>query len=224
MAFYSENNEIFDCKDFTYFDEGMCSKVYRSGDVLFKCYNIDCNHRLRLQKKMFMIIKNLNAPNLVKLYDFFYMFNSAVLKLLCIDAYTMELVNDDKIKLIDCDRKFLIEILKELEETLNILCDNKVVLCDVHYKNIIINNNGITIIDPDQFYFSKFSSKREIYKLNKSEILRCLNNILISELMENDNCYVVSLITSHYNSSLIRDVISSLNGNTFRESIVKKKK
>lgn len=219
MALYSNTNEMVDTRDFTYFDKGNCAKVYSNGDILLKVYNYDCDHRFFLSKNMFKILKKLNLPSMVKLHDYYFYFTDNFYKFLSLDAYTMDLVKGDKISLLDYDRKHLIETLKHLEATLRILSDNHVVLWDVNPRNIIIGSDGITIVDPDQFYISKLHSKKKIYQFNKKELINCFNSILFLEAMEREDMVSSSFILNNGNSSFIDDVSSSLSDDTFYYSM-----
>lgn len=222
MALYSNTNEIVDTKEFTYFDKGNCAKVYSNGEILLKVYNHDCDYRFFLKKNMFDLLKKLNLPSIVKLHDYYFYFTDWFHKFLSMDAYTMDLVKGDNIPLLDYDRTHLIEALKDLEETLEILSDNHIVLWDVNPRNIIISSNGITIIDPDQFFKSRFHSKKRIYESNKKELINCLNSTLFLETLKRENMVSTSFIINSKNSSFIDDVSNSLHDDTFYHSMKSK--
>lgn len=173
MLYYSSVDTI-DSDNYKSYDEGTCSKVYISNDIALKIYGYDVKYSSHIKKKMFNLFKNLNVPNLVKLYNFYYKYNDYLSKLLTIDAYTMEYIKDDKIKLKECDQEYIIIILKQLEETLKSLINNKILIGDSHRKNIVLNQNGITLIDLDNYYKSKHSSNKSLYRINKNRLLYTL--------------------------------------------------
>jgi hypothetical protein len=222
MILYSKSKEKLDTSSFVYFDEGSCATVYKKNNTLLKVYGTGCNYRVIIERKLFNFLKEKNISNIVKLYDYYYYFPDFFSRLIAVDAYTMQLVSNDHTKFIDFNRTDIIDILKSLEETINILTDNRIIMYDVHPRNIITNKNGITIIDPDRFYFSMFSSKKKIYKLNKCELMGCLNKVFLKELANFDSFKLPSFI---YDDSLsfFDNINNSLNTDEFQKILSLKK-
>lgn len=171
--------------NFMYYDKGKNSYIYKflsESDVLLKVYKYDYNVRFRLSKSMFEYLKGSNLPCVVPLYDYFYLTSSLIFQLLGgIDAYSMKEVTGESMRFIDYDKKQLIEIMKCLEKTLTVLSKKKIILCDMHPKNVILTDNGVTIIDCDQFMPSS-SSESICYSSNKENVLNCIKRIIDSEI------------------------------------------
>ncbi len=217
----SNEKIILSSNNFSYYDNGCCSYIYKfikQENILLKVYNIDFPGRYRLSKTTFDLLKSAKIPNIVELYDRFYMENNPFFKFLGIDAYSMKEVLGERIKLIDYDRKHLIEIMKSFEETLKKISKMKIQLCDMHKDNIILTSNGITIIDCDQFLYS-FFSRNNFYEINKISALNCLNTIIRSEFpLQSYNTFID---TTPYASCLdiVSQYINNMDENTIREHL-----
>ena len=218
MPYYSSKNIVLDTQKFNYYDEGGCSTIYKKDDTLLKIYNYECKYRYYLSKKMFLLLKTVNIPNLVKLKDYYHRYNGRIDRLLPMDAYTMEFVKGKKINLLDQNRDYLNYIINELEDTLDELSKNKVILEDPSSHNIIFTEKGVTIIDPDQFIRVPVLSRKELYRINKTKIIQYINKTIEAK-RETEN---VRYIYSDYNSSLTKDFNDFLTGETINETIQKK--
>ncbi len=218
MTYYSEDNEILDTQEFEYFDSGGCANIYKNGDTLLKVYKYDCNYRYFLGKKMFRLIKTSNIPNMVKLLDLYHRSNNLLYKKLPLDAYTMEMVKGKRVTLINQKRDYLRDVISQLEETINGLCEKKILLEDPSAQNIIFKEDGVTIIDPDQFLSGRFLSKTDIYTYNKNQVIQYINRTISEESNVKSYYYVTPI----YKSSLTRDFNLFLKEETINETIQKK--
>lgn len=219
MYYYDKNNNKFYVDDFEFFNEGVCAKVFKKDDILFKVYKFDCKYRFYLSKKMFNAIKNLNINSMVKLLDYYYSYKTLFLPM---DAYSMKLVDGKDIKLIYADKEYVKDIAKCLEETIRILTDNKIIMFDCHYKNILFKENGVTIIDPDQFGFYKLLTKKKIYEKNKLMCIKYITDTIKHEVDDKTLCnYLYSL---RYSEDTLEDSITSCvtEGNIHDSLMLKK--
>ena len=152
---------------------------------MLKVYNYDFNDRYRLSKGIFEYLKKADLPSVVDLYEYFYLTGSYILQFLGgIDAFSMQEITGDRVQFINYDRRQLIEIMKNLEQTLIALSKKKIILRDMHAGNIVLTDNGLTIIDCDQFMPSS-SSEKICYLENKKNTLDCINSIICSEFGSN---------------------------------------
>ena len=211
--------------NFMYYDKGNCSRIYKflsENDVLLKVYNYDFNVRFRLSKNMFEYLKESNLPCVVPLYDYFYLTSSLIFQLLGgMDAYSMKEVSGESMRFIDYDRKQLIEIMKCLEKTLIVLSKKKIILRDMHPKNVILTDNGLTIIDCDQFMPSS-SSESICYSLNKINVLNCINRIIDSESdCDFSDSFIDKPNSTLYNS--FKSYICNFDENTIGEHLENQK-
>lgn len=221
----SKDKFVLSTSNFEFFGKGNCSYIYKSlsqKNVLLKVYNYDFNVRYRLSKGVFEFLKSSNLPSVVRLYDRFYLTNSFIFQLLGgLDAYSMKEVTGKSMRFIDYDRKQLIEIMKCLERTLISLSKNKIVLRDMHPGNVILTDNGLTIIDCDQFMPSN-SSQDSCYSLNKENVLNCINSIISSELgCDLSNIFIDKGNSTLYNS--FKSYICNFDENTIGEHLENQK-
>ena len=226
---YRRDGTQLDTTKFTRFDvreadRGCKSELFRNGNTLLKMYNIDSANRYRISTKLFELLRKLNDKNVVKLREYFFGLNSSIYKLFSIDAYTMELIKRRQGKLIDADRKEILEIIESLDETVKRLSDARIVFEDMKRPHLIPTDNGITIIDPDMFFRTLLLSKDYVYDLNKAEILIALNSLLYSEFRS--ECLTMDPIffQNKSNETIYEIVESQLQEDTIRENQIQKKK
>ena len=225
---YRKDGTQFDKTQFCEFDvdfnkKGCQSKLFINEDTLLKLYKIDSDSRFRIKPNMFETIKKMNDKNLVTLYEYFYQTNSKFNRFFSIDAYTMKLVDRRDGKLIDAERKEILEIIKSLDETIQRLSNLKIKLNDLKNTHLIPTDNGITIIDPDMFYKS-ISTKQGVYNFNKGVMLVALNSLFYYEFGE-DYYQIEPLFFQNIpNQTLFEIVNSQLQEDTLRENQIQKKK
>lgn len=220
MILYSKNCPPVDPSKLEYFNEGNCAEIFYYYNLLMKIYKPDCNKKGKIKKSMFELLKTLNAPNIVKLQEY-YTYNNKYKPRA--DAYTSIPIKGTPISLLECDRKHLIELFTQLEETLKILAENDIILYDIHKKNIIINENGISLIDPDLFSERNFLYTYSTYTINKAKLVDLLNSLLYKEQFDKDETLVYYFIKKNDKNTLLEDIKNSLTENTFYESIKSKK-
>ena len=222
MFLYSNEHEPLDVSGFKLINEGNCALIYTNGEIALKIYRFDCKYGNIMSKGMFELLKLLNIPGLVKLHKYYNNYNGLFSRIFPMDAYSMDFIQDEHTDITNCDREFLVFCLKKLEETLICLSDNNVFLHDVHCHNIIINDNGVTIVDPDKFWHSKNASWGNVYEHNKREMLYCLNHI-IHRMCNEFNLDVIS-IDDIEGKPFSMIVLAFLTEETIYETVLSKQK
>ena len=210
MKLFSKNGEELDLTNYKYLDKGEDGEIYIDGNTALKLYYLHERHA-QLTKKMFNILKNQKIPNIVKLHEYLYTNDRFFTRLFSFDAYTMDYINGKPKEFISFDKKIIIEMLKSLEQTLQLLTDCRIVLHDVHPKNLIITENGMTIIDLDRFYFLKLASKKTIYRLNKLELLNCINSTILKEVNKSGITTSIPLFTIDDNLSFLENTSKGMD-------------
>ena len=215
MNYYNDNNEQFDLSNFSYYSEGRCAKVYTNNDIAFKIYTLDCKYKMYLSKKMFKLLKNSNICNIVKLLDYYHIDKKSILP---IDAYSMEFVKGKDIDLVSASREYIDDILKQLEETSSKLTEKSILIFDAHCENILFKENGVTIIDPDQFYQRRLLPKKLIYEVNIQNMYNYIKSSLAYEMKLKKEKYVLPYLdVKKY--GLRKSIMDSYNTDTIYESI-----
>ena len=217
--YYSKDNEIIDSKNFKHFYYSRVSNIYVNDDVVFKAYHSNTPYIYHMRRKMFKKFKKYNIPNVVKLIDYYHSFSSRIGKMLPMDAYTMNYIKEDKVNLIDMDRLYLNDIIKQCEETLRELSNKHILIKDMHEDNILFTENGINLIDLDQYTENKLLPKSYIYQLNKEEIIHAINCTIICECIKNKKTLYMKKIKNNMNTTFTEDFLSFLSEDTIQNSI-----
>ena len=223
MIYYSLNKKILDTDKYSKFDHGGNSTIYKNigSDILFKVYKFDINYRYHMRKKNFEMLKEKNIPNLVKLMDYYFQFDQKINSILPMDAYTMKMVKGKKIDLIDMDRNYMKNILEQLEETLKCLSNEKILIGDAHKDNIIFNENGVTLIDLDQFIKMGLYSKKGIYDANKSSLMHIITMKILMEFRKKNPNLSLPFFWSKEDTSLYDDCEFLLEEENVEDSVKK---
>lgn len=218
---FSSKDEKIDTTNFTYYRSGNFSDVYKSGDVLLKIYKETTTYKYYMPRRLFLLLKKYNIPNLVKLIDYYHNYCGKVDKFLPMDAYTMEFVKDKKIFLTEMNLEYIDKVVDMLEETLEELSKNHILIEDSHEGNILFTENGVTMLDPDQYLHVRLLTKKFIYQLNKEKIIKAMNDTINTEVSHEGYCGFLDYIFPSFTGSLSLDVKNYLKKANVRESIQK---
>ena len=183
---YSEDGEIVDFSDYEFIAEGQCARIYKHENEVLKIYKYDCNINFHLRKRLFKLLKDLDIPNLVNLYNNYYFHPGKFSHLLSMDAYTMEYVPKSDLDVLTLSTDYLLKIVSSLEETGKILAENKIRIFDAHHSNIILGDEGATIIDLDLFRIANLSSIKKIYLENLKQIFHYIESEIEHQLSNNE--------------------------------------
>ena len=166
-------------------------------------------------------IKELELNNFYKVFDILT-FNNGEKEYL--RAYKMNNIKKDNTKLLNSNMDYFINNIKIIMDSLKILSNNYIISYDLHNRNLIINNEGMTVIDCDLYKHDTTYTKESIYRHNIEILKRTIYEELHEE-MRND--IVLSLFKKHKLIELFKendldnilDLVSS--SNSIREYIKK---
>lgn len=218
---FSSKDEKIDTSKFTYYKSGHFSDVYKSGNILLKIYKENTTYRYYMSRRLFLLLKKYNIPNLVKLIDYYHNYCGKVDRILPMDAYTMEFVEDKKIKLTEMNIEYMDKVIVMLEDTLEELSKHHILIEDSHEGNILFTENGVTMLDPDQYLHVRLLTKKFIYQLNKEKIIKAMNDTINTEVSHEGYCGFLDYIFPSFTGSLSLDVKNYLKKANVRESIQK---
>ena len=182
IQLYDSNNQIKSFENFEYITSGACANIYKKNNIILKIYNDECKYKFQLKREVFDALKQLNNPNIVSLGDYYYHNNSKLNKILKMDAYTMEYVENDNIDILDANKEYVLDTIRDLENTLEILARNKIEIFDVHFNNVILNKTGAKLIDVDSYGIYKLKSCEKILTNNKQELMHYLRSKIKEEI------------------------------------------
>ena len=184
MKFINEKGEKINLDDFSFLDHGNCANIYYNNNIVFKKYKPTTQSEYKIDSKVFNILKDINNPNFIKLYETYML---TTLKERClhllnninfrIDAYTAKYYEKDYVDPIFINKDYLLSNLYEIEKIFCELSRYRVKVGDIHAKNTIYTKDLIIIIDPDFFQLSNFS-QYEIEIINKKNILTLFESMI----------------------------------------------
>ena len=224
--FYTINGEkvIFD--NYKEYTKGNCGYLYKKDNTILKIYTTSCKYNYYVTKKMFNLLKELNIPNIVTLYDYYYYNNAPLFNhIIPPDAYTMKYIRDDNIDITKVSRDYLLETVNALEKTCIELSKNKILIGDAHHGNIIFNSNGVTLVDIDSYFTNNILTFKRIQLHNKKKILYFFRSKIEHDYptgKENMICYKINNIISNLyknDSSLTYEFSKILTKNNLTDSI-----
>ena len=188
MSYYNRDHKKIKLDDFEYLNSGECARILYNKEVIFKEYFPETEPCYRINEKVFNILKNINNPHFIELFDFYSDFN--FIELLknkvgilpfVIDAYTAKYYPDDSVNVLIEHKDYILDNLKELEVLFRVFSENMICTDDIKRDNTVIGKDGIVIIDPDLFYTMQ-SSREFISTLNKKNLLYLFRDILINSI------------------------------------------
>lgn len=193
MAYYNRNHKKFKINDIEYLNSGECAKVLYNKDIIFKEYYSETYHHCRINEKMFDILKNVNNPHFIELYDIYCDFdfielleNKIGILPFVVDAYTAKYYPDDSVNVLYEHKDYILDNFMELENLFDIFTKNMICTDDIKKENTVISKESIIIIDPDLFYTME-KSKESISALNKKKLLNLFRSILLNSLENEPN-------------------------------------
>ena len=193
MAYYNRNYEKLKLKDMKYLNCGECAKILHNEKIILKEYFSDTVHYYRLNEKMFDILKEINNPHFIELFDIYTDFsftellkNKIGIMPFSIDAYTAKYYQDNSVNVLLESKDYILENFKELEALFNIFSKNMVCTDDIKKDNTVIGKDGIVIIDPDLFYTIN-SPIDFISLLNKKNLLNLFRSIITNSIIVKQN-------------------------------------
>lgn len=127
-------------------DDRRCLKVSKGflDKRTFCCYDY-------FDQDMYSLLKSLSLPGLVKLGIPFYYNNEIV-------AYIMEYYKRSKASILDMPIDYTLDSINELYKDILILSKNNISMTDLYYKNVIVGDDRIKIIDFDSYEINKVFS------------------------------------------------------------------
>ncbi len=187
MAYYNRNYQKLKLNRMEYLNSGDCAKVSYNHDMVLKEYFEETFQKYRLSSVMFDILKHIDNPHFIKIYDIYSDLNLLELlkyrmKILSfvVDAYTAKFYVDDSINVLMEHKDYILDNFRELDILFEIFTNNGIFAHDIKRKNAILNKNGIIIIDPDAFYqYTKEIGKSIVAKENKTKLVNLFRSICI---------------------------------------------
>lgn len=216
---YNKDGKEFDTKNFKlYSSEGNTSTIYIKDDIILKVYLDITKDNSTLSRKMFDILKEIDNPNFIKLKDYYFDTTCSNEKTV-IKAYTSEKIEQGELNIIDMNTSFFLDSINELEKLCEDFANHHIILKDIRGNNILFNESGPTLIDPDLFYQMKILPKTLISESNKREMLEYIRKYLYKCY---DIYYGISTMKKYHEVRSKIDDICDINPNSMASNLSKK--
>lgn len=120
---------------------------------------------------------------MIKIYDLLY----EDIDLSELSGYTAKYYEDKKINIFDKDLDYVLDNMNNIEKLFDELSKNIIRVKDLKYKNTILMDDKIILIDPDAYKKVNYSES-SLRIINKKELLSLFKNIYICCLSKKDSC------------------------------------
>lgn len=184
MIAYTEDKKRYNLDTDNFIDEGEYGRVYLTSDnkclKIFK-QSISRKDKMSFDEDVFNIIRKLKPKNIYTLGDLYY--NKSLTRIL---GYLSEYYSKEDINILTMPVDYTFDNLCSLYDSFVLLSEYNIRISDTCQQNVILNNNGITIIDTDFYYIDANSNKLAIKKSNIYDLGELFSWIYMNSLKETD--------------------------------------
>lgn len=184
MIAYTEDKKRHNLNINNFIGEGSYGRVYLTNDnkclKIFK-ESISRKDKMSFDEDTFNIIRELKPKNIYALGDLYY--NKSLTRIL---GYLSEYCAKEDINILTMPVDYTFDSLCSLYDSFVLLSEHNIRVSDTNSQNVILSNNGITIIDTDFYYIDINSNKSAIKKSNIYDLGELFACIYINSLKEVD--------------------------------------
>lgn len=161
-------------------DTGCQGYVYRYGNnQCIKFYFSEQPRGLQIYtKEKFDFFKNLDLENYCSLDTVLY--RDETLKK--IGAFIMQYYESSDVSILDMPIEYILHNFEIHYRNAEILSENRILMHDLHKKNVIIGNENMTIIDFDSYYKQRISRYKSLLRKNTIILLELMKSLYLEEL------------------------------------------
>lgn len=184
MIAYTEDKKRYNLDTDNFIDEGEYGRVYlTSNNKCLKIFkqSISRKDKMSFDEDVFNIIRKLKPKNIYTLGDLYY--NKSLTRIL---GYLSEYYSKEDINILTMPVDYTFDNLYSLYDSFVLLSEYNIRISDTCPQNVILNNNGITIIDTDFYYIDANSNKLAIKKSNIYDLGELFSWIYMNSLKEID--------------------------------------
>lgn len=184
MIAYTEDKKRHNLDTDNFIGEGSYGRVYLTSDnkclKIFK-ESISRKDKMSFDEDAFNIIRELKPKNIYTLGDLYY--NKSLTRIL---GYLSEYYSKEDINVLTMPVDYTFDSLCSIYNSFVLLSEHNIWVSDVGQQNVILNNNGITIIDTDFYYINTYRNKSVIKQSNMYALRELFTCIYINSLTEVD--------------------------------------
>ena len=193
-----DERSIYNIKNSKFFKHGGTSNIYKlENDELLKRYYAYTTESVRITEDIFKLLQTINHIRMIRMYELFVINNHSV-------AYTMKELTDDDTDILDTSVDFLLENIKSIEELFDNLTALNIRIMDSRWDNTVVNEKGITIIDPDKYRKVEYNPVTN----NKDQLLYLVYSLLTDRKSIREREIDLNKVVRFRNSIKISDTVS----------------
>lgn len=164
---------------------GKCGRVYSyDNESILKIYNKDCDYSGRIVPGVADIINAYNGKNLVKIDKLLFDYNyKKIDDDSVVSAYTRSYIEADGTNLVLMSKDYIKECVISLLKIGIYFAKKGILLEDLKYDNTIINKDGLSLIDPDTWFYCDYDYE-DILDINTSRLINLLKEIYVTDLIK----------------------------------------
>lgn len=172
MKYYGKKGTVLELAEHNlkFLDNGGTSNIYRIDDeTLLKRYYTYASSEVRINEELFEYLRRLNSKHIVTIHE--------LLKdELGIDiiGYLMQYIEAEYIDYLDSDKDLFLTHIEEIERVVDELTKLKIRVMDLKHTNVITQEKGLIIIDPDKYRVVEY----EPFYANKDQVLYLAYSLL----------------------------------------------
>ena len=201
MRFYNENGKTVNYNVSEHIGGEQYGDVYKISDT--ECIKIYKKGQV-VDESILKFIRELNLKRFYELFQFLYGRTQKF------RAHTMKYYKPEEIDILTMPIDYTLNSLFDLYSSFNVLTEKNVFINDTHSGNVIINSDGITVIDTDLYTYNKGFSQNRLKTSNYSALRYLFVEIYIEALVkyhrELSSFNNKEAINELFNSIIYRDV------------------
>ena len=154
-------------------NQGSTATIYRKNDVILKQYYYFAEPRYLIKEDLFYTLKEINHPNLMKLYRLLK--NNDI-----IEGYICQFIKSTDTKIVERSLSYTLDNLHDLSKLIEIFNQLSILINDATAYNIIMQENKMVIIDPNSYKIDYSLSYERISINNKKQLLEYIKSLYLS--------------------------------------------
>lgn len=194
MYLYDKEGQKVNIKPVKELGSGIQGKVYLLSDNT--CIKVFSG--VKNDYRIIELIKKLNLNGFYSIYDLYYDKSSKF------KGYTMSYHNKEDIDIITEPTEYTLDNLEKLYKSISKLTELGVIATDLHTDNVIMNKEGITVIDADLYDKTVLYNNEKLMQKNINAVFSLFRQLYLGSIDSN---------TSEYNPLYSNTIISLFNHN-----------
>lgn len=176
LCFYDKEGKLLIFNFDHRIDCGSCGNIYKiNNEVCLKRFDKDAYYN----EDAFEIVINMNLENFYKVYEMLYDREQEFA------GYIMKYYQAENIDILTMPISWTLDNFYGLYDSIDKLTKKNILVEDLHDGNVIVNKDGITVIDIDMYKLLKIGLEDEVIFLNKKRLYFLFRDLYINSIVNN---------------------------------------